>query len=124
MPSDTGGLAAKAAIKAFGLDPEKDVVYIAIGAASVRMAAMDAGSVEGAIMPVPWNIRMKQKGFKELIFAGDLLKQPLTGIVTSGEKAGKNPQQVKKESGGGKQILLSDIVDYRLLKEAAREIER
>lgn len=189
LPSDTGGLAAKAAIKSFGLDPEKDVVYIAIGAASVRMAAMEAGSVEGAIMPVPWNIPMKQKGFKELIFAGDVLRQPLTGIVTSADKVEKNSQQVKKilrgflrspkafkherkeateiisrrfylepqvadevygialrtlsddgtvsqqvllefleqvkkEAGVKKQIALMDVVDYRILREAMREIER
>ena len=187
-PSDTGGLAAKASIKAFGLDPEKDVVYIAIGAASVRMAAMEARSVEAAIMPLPWNIRLKQKGFIELIFAGSVLSQPLTGIVTSGEKLEKNPQQVKKvlrgflrslrafkqerkeateligrkfvlepqvadevygtvlqalsedgtvsqqvlqeflelvkkEAGVKKQIALADIVDYRILREAAKEIE-
>ncbi len=189
LPSDTGGLAAKAAIKSFGLDPEKDVVYIAIGAASVRMAAMEAGSVEGTIMPVLWNIRMKQKGFKELIFAGDVLRQPLTGIVASADKVEKNPQQVKKilrgflrslksfqherkeateligrrfylepqvadevygialrtlsddgtvsqqvllefleqvkrETGVKKQIPLTDVVDYRILREAAKEIER
>lgn len=188
LPSDTGGLSAKASIKAFGLDPDRDVVYIAIGAASVRMAAMEARSVEAAIMPVPWNIRMKQKGFKELIFAGSVLKQPLTGIVTSAEKVEKNPQQVKKvlrgflrslkvfkqekkkatefigrkfvlepqvadevygivldtlsedgtvsqqilqefleqvkkEMGVKKQIALGDIVDYRLLREAVKEIE-
>ncbi|TAJ82666.1 ABC transporter substrate-binding protein [bacterium] len=189
LPSDTGGLAAKAAIKSFGLDPEKDVVYIAIGAASVRMAAMEAGSVEGTIMPVPWNIRMKQKGFRELIFAGDVLRQPLTGIVASADKVEKNSQQVKKilrgflrslkafkherkeateiisrrfylepqvadevygialrtlsddgtvsqqvllefleqvkrEAGVKKQIPLTDVVDYRILREAMREIER
>jgi len=188
-PSDTGGLAAKASIKAFGLDPEKDVVYIAIGAASVRMAAMESRSVEAAIMPVPWNIRLKQKGFKELIFAGDVLRQPLTGIVTSGETVEKNPQQVKKilrgflrslrafkqdrkaatefigrrfnlepqvadevygivlrtlsedgtvsqqvlqefldqvrkEAGVKKQMALTDIVDYGMLKEVAREMGR
>jgi len=188
LPSDTGGLAAKASIKALGLDPEKDVVYISIGAASVRMAAMEAGSVEAAIMPVPWNIRMKQKGFRELLFAGNYLKQPLTGIVTSAEKIDKNPQQVtrvlrgflrsmrafkqdrkeaadfigrrfnlepqvaeevykivlqtlsedgtvnqevlqdflelvKKETGVKKAIALPEIVDYRLLKEVAKEID-
>src|SRR5690349_6792769 len=54
-PADTGGLAAKAAIQSAGLDPERDVTYIAIGAASVRALALEAGSVEAAIMPVPWN---------------------------------------------------------------------
>lgn len=188
LPSDTGGLAAKATLRAFGLDPDKDVVYIAVGAASVRFAAMEARSVEAAIMPVPWNIRMRQKGFRELAFAGNYLRQPLSGIVTSAEKIEKNPQQVKKilrgflrslrafrqerrdvtefiarrfsldsqvaeesynivlqtlsedgtvsekvledyleqvkkETGAKKPIGLSDIVDYRLLREAAKELE-
>jgi len=94
--SGTGAAATRAALKALGVDPERDVTLIVIGAASVRMAAMDAGSVEAAIMPVPWNIRMKQKGFKELIFAGKVMSQPLTGLATSREKAEKHPEQLKK----------------------------
>lgn len=94
--SGTGAAATRASLKALGVDPDRDVTMIVIGAASVRMAAMDAGSVEAAIMPVPWNIRMKQKGFKELIFAGKVMSQPLTGLATSREKAEKNPQQLKK----------------------------
>ena len=96
LPSDTGGLATKATLRAFGLDPEKDATYIAIGAASTRLAAMEAGSIEATIMPVPWNIRMKQRGFNELAFAGNYLKEPLTGFSASVEKLDKNPQQVKK----------------------------
>lgn len=94
--SGTGAAATRASLKALGVDPDRDVTMIVIGAASVRMAAMDSGSVEAAIMPVPWNIRMKQKGFKELIFAGKVMSQPLTGLATSREKAEKNPQQLKK----------------------------
>lgn len=94
-PQDSGGLAAKAALRAAGLDPERDVVYIAIGAASVRMAALETGSVEAAIMPVPWNSRMKRKGFKELLFAGGYLVQPLSGIVTSAAKLEKHSDQVR-----------------------------
>ena len=94
--SGTGAAATRASLKALGVDPDRDVTLIVIGAASVRMAAMEVGSVEAAIMPVPWNIRMKQKGFKELIFAGKVLSQPLTGLATSKDKAEKNPEQVKK----------------------------
>jgi ABC-type nitrate/sulfonate/bicarbonate transport system substrate-binding protein len=96
LPSDTGGLATKATLKANGLDPDREVTYIAIGAASIRLAAMEAGSIDASIMPVPWNIRMKQKGFNELAFAGDYMKEPLTGFSASNEKFEKNPQQVKK----------------------------
>ena len=74
----TGAASARACLKALGLDPDKDMTFIVIGAASIRMAAMETGSVQAAIMPVPWNSRMRQKGFKELIFAGKVISQPLT----------------------------------------------
>jgi NitT/TauT family transport system substrate-binding protein len=187
LPSDTGGLATKATLKANGLDPDRDLTYIAIGAASIRLVAMEAGSIEASIMPVPWNIRMKQKSFNELAFAGDYMKEPLTGFSATNEKLEKNPQQVrkvlrgflrsmsafrqdrkdatdfiarrfrlepqvaiesyqivirslsddgtisesvmqefvdtvKKEPGVKKQLAVSDLVDFRFVREAAKEI--
>ena len=94
--SGTGALSTRAALRALGVDPDKDVTMIVIGAASVRMAALEAGSVEAAIMPVPWNFRLTPKGFKELIFAGKVFTQPLTGLATSRERVEKNPEQIKK----------------------------
>ena len=91
----TGAAATRASLRALGLDAEKDVTLIVIGSASVRMAAMETGSVEAAIMPVPWNFRMRQKGFKELIYAGKVMSQPLTGLATSRERADKQPDQVR-----------------------------
>jgi NitT/TauT family transport system substrate-binding protein len=92
----TGAAATRASLKALGVDPERDVTLIVIGAASVRMAAMETGSVEAAIMPVPWNFRMKQKGFKELIYAGKVMSQPLTGLATSKDKVEKQPDQARR----------------------------
>ena len=94
--SGTGALATRASLRALGVDPDKDVTLIVIGAASIRMAALEAGSVEAAIMPVPWNFRLTQKGFKELIFTGKVLTQPLTGIATSRERIERNPEQIKR----------------------------
>ena len=92
----TGAAATRASLKAIGLDAERDVTLIVIGSASVRMAAMETGSVEAAIMPVPWNFRMKQKGFKELIYAGKVMSQPLTGLATSKDKVEKQPDQARR----------------------------
>lgn len=90
-------VAGKASLHALGLDPNKDVTFIVIGPPAVRMAAMEAGSVEAAMMPVPWNFIMRQKGYKELIFAGKVMPpQPGTGIATTKEKIEKNPEQVKR----------------------------
>lgn len=94
--SGTGALATRASLRALGIDPEKDVTLIVIGAASIRMSALEAGSVEAAIMPVPWNFRLTQKGFKELIFTGKVLTQPLTGIATSRDRIDKNPEQIRR----------------------------
>jgi NitT/TauT family transport system substrate-binding protein len=116
-PADTGGLAAKAVMQSAGLDPERDVTYIAIGAASVRLAAMEAGSVEAAIMPVPWNSRMKRKGFNELVFAGSLMPQPLTGIVASASKLDKNPEQVRR-------VLRGYLRSLRALRQEKSDVLR
>ena len=110
----TGAASARASLKALELDPEKDMTFIVIGAASVRLAAMEAGSVEAAIMPVPWNSRMKQKGFKEMVFAGKVFSQPLTGIATSKEKIDKNRPQVNK-------ILRGFVRTLRAVREKRKE---
>lgn len=95
--SGSGAAAARAALRSLGLDPDRDVTLIVIGAAPIRSAAMESGSVEAAIMPVPWNVMMRKKGFQELIFAGSVMPpQPLTGIATSRDKMAREPLQVKK----------------------------
>jgi NitT/TauT family transport system substrate-binding protein len=111
----TGAASARASIKALGLDPDKDVTYIVIGAASVRLAAMEAGSIEAAIMPVPWNFRMKQKGFKDLIFAGSVMQQPLTGIAATREKIEKNPEQVRR-------VLRGFLRSLRAMRQEKKEV--
>ena len=99
--SGLAAMSAKASLRALGLDLNRDMTIIVIGTPSIRMAAMESGSVAAAMMPVPWNFRMRQKGFKELIFAGKVMPaQPTQGIATSKEKIEKNPEQVRKVLGG------------------------
>jgi len=113
--SGTGALATRASLRALGVDPDKDVTLIVIGAASVRMAALEAGSVEAAIMPVPWNFRLTPKGFKELIFTGKVLTQPLTGLATSRERIDKNPEQIKK-------MLRGFLRSLKVVKEDKKDV--
>lgn len=111
----TGAASARASIKALGLDPEKDVTFIVIGSASIRMAAMETGSVHAAIMPVPWNFKLREKGFKELIYAGDVFTQPLTGLATTKEKIAKNPAQVRK-------VLRGFLRSLRAVRQERKEV--
>ena len=110
----TGAASARACHRALELDPDKDMTFIVIGAASVRLAAMESGSVEAAIMPVPWNSRMKQKGFKEMVFAGKVFSQPLTGIAASKEKIEKSRPQAA-------QMLRGFMRSLRAVREEKRD---
>ena len=117
----TGAVATRATLRAIGLNPDRDVTVIVIGSASVRMAAMEAGSIQAAVMPVPWNFRMRKKGFNELIYAGNVMSQPLTGIATSREKLERNPDQVRKMLRG---FLATLNAVKREKKEVTNFIER
>jgi NitT/TauT family transport system substrate-binding protein len=111
----TGAAATRASLRAIGLDSEKDVTLIVIGSASVRMAAMETGSVEAAIMPVPWNFRMRQKGFKELIYAGKVMSQPLTGLATSKDKMEKQADQARR-------MLRAFLRSMKAMKDDRKEV--
>lgn len=185
----TAARTAKLGLRALGLNPDKDVTFIVVGSAATRLLAMEVGSVHATVVPSPHNIRLRQKGFKELVFAGQLISEPFVGVAAASEKIDRNPSQVKKvlkgflrsfkavkserkdtvefiarrfnlepdvaaevyetilqsstkdgtldqqvlkdylkivkeETRVEKEVALSDIVDFRLLYEASREIEK
>ena len=45
-----------------GLDPNRDVTLLALGPPGARLAAIKSGAVAAAVMPLPWNLRMKKDG--------------------------------------------------------------
>jgi len=92
----TGDLAARVGLRSLGLDPEKDVTIITLGPDTLRHAALVAGTVQATHMPVPLNIQLRKQSYHELVYAGDLLQRPLTGLATSLEKIKKNPSQVQR----------------------------
>jgi NitT/TauT family transport system substrate-binding protein len=92
----TGDLAARVGLRSLGLDPDKDVTIITLGTDTLRHAALIAGTVQATHMPVPLNIQLKKEGYHELVYAGKILRRPLTGLATSVEKIQKNPGQVQR----------------------------
>jgi ABC-type nitrate/sulfonate/bicarbonate transport system substrate-binding protein len=92
----TGDLAARVALQAIGLDPNRDVTIVTLGADTLRYAALQAGTVHATHMPLPFNIQMKKDGFNELFYAGKVLQRPLTGLAATTDKLKKNPGQVRR----------------------------
>jgi NitT/TauT family transport system substrate-binding protein len=81
-----GGLphvAARLALKHWGLDPANDVQYLQLGGTPEIVAAMQAGAVVGGAMTPPTNMPARKLGFREL---GDLGQMgiPYQGDVVAG----------------------------------------
>lgn len=91
-----GHAATKEALRYLGLDPNKDVTFVGVGAEAERYLALKGGSVAAADLNPPYNLIAKEDGFKELIFAGDVVEMPFSGLATSLKKIKENPDQVKR----------------------------
>lgn len=89
-------VSARVALRALGLDPNRDVTILALGEDMIRYAALQAGTVQAAMMSLPLNIRLKREGYRELFYVGQILQQPLTGLVTSKDNIQRKPEQIQR----------------------------
>ncbi|HLH26217.1 MAG TPA: ABC transporter substrate-binding protein [Chloroflexota bacterium] len=62
-------VAARLALKKWGLDPDRDVQYLQLGGTPEILAAMQSGTVVGGAFAPPTNVRAQRLGFRVL---GDL----------------------------------------------------
>lgn len=83
--SNAGGssdIATRAALKAAGLDPDKDVTIVAVGSHANRTAALLAGSIDAGVDDPPEDIELVKAGLNVLV---DLASQKLpaanTGVI-------------------------------------------
>jgi NitT/TauT family transport system substrate-binding protein len=66
-PGSSTDVGTRMALSQLGLVPDKDVALIAVGDESVRIAAMEAGQVAGALLTSPDTLLGHEKGFVELV---------------------------------------------------------
>jgi NitT/TauT family transport system substrate-binding protein len=60
-------IATRVVLKKYGLEPEKDVAFIQTGSTSERMAAMDAGTIQGGLAQPPDTVTLEKKGWRPLL---------------------------------------------------------
>ena len=83
--SNAGGssdIATRAALKAAGLDPDKDVIIVAVGSHANRTAALLAGSIDAGVDDPPEDLELVKAGLTAIV---DLASQKLpaanTGVI-------------------------------------------
>ena len=94
-PGASATLLATQALRHFNLEPGRDVAIMPMGgSAAGRYAILESGVVDASVLSVPENIIAQEKGFRELLFLGDIIELPQTGIGTSDKKIRENPDEV------------------------------
>ncbi|MBI2369495.1 MAG: ABC transporter substrate-binding protein [Deltaproteobacteria bacterium] len=85
---------ARETARHYGLDPDRDIRTVGLGAQSERLAALASGAVAGAVLDPPVDLIALKQGFRRLIWAGEILEAPQAGLATSDRKIREQPQQV------------------------------
>ena len=87
---------SRVAVRHFGFEPEKDVKIIVSGESPTRLAAIRAGSIDATPIDVAFAMKAEDEGFKRLVYLGDIIELPLSGIAVMDKKLQTQREQVKK----------------------------
>jgi NitT/TauT family transport system substrate-binding protein len=87
---------SRVAVRHFGFEPEKDVKIIVTGESPTRLAALRAGSIDATPIDVAFAMKAEDEGFRRLLYLGDIIELPLSGIAVTDNKLQTQREQVKK----------------------------
>ena len=87
---------SRVAVRHFGFEPEKDIKIIVTGESPTRLAALRAGSIDATPIDVAFAMKAEDEGFRRLLYLGDIIELPLSGIAVTDDKLQTQREQVKK----------------------------
>ncbi len=87
---------SRVAARHFGFEPEKDIKIIVTGESPMRLAALRAGSIDATPIDVAFAMKAEDEGFRRLLYLGDIIELPLSGIAVMDKKLQSQREQVKK----------------------------
>jgi NitT/TauT family transport system substrate-binding protein len=79
-----------------GLNPERDVVLLAMGGTPERFAALKAGNIAATLLSSPHNFRAEKDGFSKLAATRDYVDVSGTSVVAHADRIKKQPELIKK----------------------------
>ncbi len=87
---------SRLAVRHFGMEPNRDVTIIVSGESPMRLAALRSGSVDATAVDVAFAVKAEEEGFKRLLYLGDVIELPLSGIAVMDKKLQSRRDQVKR----------------------------
>jgi len=92
----TADVAGRMMLKHFGVDPDKEVKFLALGSDQARLAALKEKLVQGVIVAAPADVEAQKMGFNILSRAYEVFTFPFIGVGTSVRKIQERPNEVKR----------------------------
>lgn len=92
----TSDVAARMMMKQGGVDPEKELKIIQLGAERGRYAALREGIVDVAVLSPPTDTDAVRSGYRVLSRFHEHFKLPFTGVGTNLKKLKEKPDEVKR----------------------------
>ncbi len=95
-PGATNDLATRLILAKLGLDPVRDVKFIAIGDAKARVIAMDQRQVAAAANNPDIAAELVRKGYRILMHSGEVFPVPFSGTAVNEKLIRENPDLIKR----------------------------
>jgi len=89
-------VAVREALIQAGMNPDKDVTFLALGGSSERVSALAAGSADASPVDLAYIQKSEEMGFTDLLYLGDAVNIRLGGLGVTQDKIQKNPEQIKR----------------------------
>ncbi|HEY1374653.1 MAG TPA: ABC transporter substrate-binding protein [Candidatus Binatia bacterium] len=90
-------ISARFALKKYGLDPQKDVTIVQMGAMSSIMGGLQGGAIEAGLVSPPTLFAVEKMGFKEIVSITDMdLPFPNPSLVVQGGIIRNRPDTINR----------------------------
>jgi len=87
---------SRVALRHFGLEPDKDVTIVVTGESPTRLLALRSGAIDATPIDVAFAVKAEDEGFRRLVYLGDLIELPLSGIAVMETKLRNQRDQVRR----------------------------
>ena len=98
FPGDTPQIILKRYLRRQGIDPDRDVSYVAGQFSPIALQSLLGGVLDAAVLAPPFNVMAGEKGLTLLTFLGESVPDATSsnGIVTTARKIKEKPDDVKR----------------------------
>jgi NitT/TauT family transport system substrate-binding protein len=108
---------SRLAARYLGLDPDRDVQIIDAGDSLLRLAALNDGSIDATAVDVTLAVKAEEEGLKRLLYLGDIIDLPVSGIAVTSAKLAAHGEQIKK-------VIQATVRGARFIKQKRPETIR